>query len=119
VPTTGWSEIKSIATSLTGSGVIGTNLKLDLYLPTNQPNPSFYGAVTVLVSSPSARISNQNLGQISLNGLPTGKFSTLSFALPTALQRVLNYGLADVTFTIQLNVNPNTASYYLDNLRFH
>jgi hypothetical protein len=119
VPTTGWSEIKSIATSLTGSGVIGPNLKLDLFLPTNQPNPSFYGTVSVFVSSPAARINNQYLGQVSLNGLPTGKFSTLSFALPATTQRVLGYGLTDVTFTIQLNVNPNSASYYFDNLRFH
>ena len=119
VPTTGWSEIKSIATSLTGSGVIGPNLKLDLFLPISQPNPSFYGTVSVFISSPAARITNQYLGQVSLNGLQTGTFSTLRFALPAATQRVLGYGLTDVTFDIQLNVNPNTASYYLDNLRFH
>lgn len=119
LPSTGWSEIKSMATSLTGSGTIGPNLKLDLFLPTNQPNPYFLGTVTVFVSSPSARINNQSLGQVSLNGLPTGRFSTLNFALPTTLQRVLGYGLTDVTFTIQLNVNPNAAAYYFDNLRFH
>jgi hypothetical protein len=94
-------------------------LKFDVFLPTSQPNPWFMGTVTVLISSPSARISNQSLGQVNLTGLPTGTFSSLSFAIPAALQRVLNYGLADVTFTIQLNVNPNPASYYFDNLRFH
>ncbi|MET0790925.1 MAG: hypothetical protein ABW061_05345, partial [Polyangiaceae bacterium] len=115
----GWSELKSVATSLVGAGIIGPSLKLDLFLPTNQPNPYFLGTVTVLISSPSARINNQYLGQVSLNGLPTGKFSTLSFALPAALQRNLGYGLTDVTFTIQLNVNPNSSAYYFDNLRFH
>jgi hypothetical protein len=118
VPANGWSEIKSVATSLVGAGTIGPNLKLDLFLPTNQPNPYFLGTVTVLVSAPSARINNQPLGQVSLNGLPTGKFSTLSYALPAALQRALGYGLSDVTFTIQLNVNPNSSAYYFDNLRF-
>ena len=119
VPSAGWTEIKSIATSLTGSGVIGSSLKLDVFQPATQSNPYFLGTVSVFISAPSARINNQYLGQVSLTGLPTGKFSTLSFAIPAATQRVLNYGLADVTFTIQLNVNPNSAAYYLDNLRFH
>ena len=118
VPSAGWTEITSIPTSLVGAGKIGPSLKVDLYLPTNQPNPYYYGAVSVFVSSPSARVYNQYLGQVNLNGLPTGKFSSLAFALPATLQQNLGYGLTDVTFKIQLNVNSNSSAYYFDNLRF-
>jgi len=118
VPSTGWTELTSSPTSLVGAGNIGPTLKVDVYLPTNQPNPHYYGAVSVFVSSPAARIYNQYLGQVDLNGLSTGKFSTLNFTLPAAVQRNLGYGLTDVTFKIQLNVNANSSAYYFDNLRF-
>lgn len=119
VASNGWSEITSIPTSIVGAGAIGPELKLDLFVPTNQPNPSFRGQISLLVSIPSARISNQWIGQVSLDRVALGAFSSLRFPLPATLRRILGYGVTDVTFTIQLNVAANTSPYYLDHLRFH
>ncbi len=115
----GWSEITSIPTSVVGSGAIGPDLKLDLFVPSNQPDPSFRGQVSLFVSIPSARIANQWIGQVSLDTVAAGRFSTLSFPLPAALQRIFGYGVSDATFTIQLNVAANASPYYFDRLRFH
>jgi hypothetical protein len=119
VASSGWSEIVSIPTSIVGAGAIGPDLKLDLFVPKNQPNPSFRGQVSLLISIPSARISNQWIGQVSLDRVALGAFSSLSFPLPATLRRILGYGVTDITFTIQLNVAANASPYYLDHLRFH
>lgn len=117
-PTSGWSEIVSIPSSVVGAGTIGSSLKLDIRLPTQQPNPYFRGQVGVLISIPSASINDQYLGQASLDSATLGQFSTLSIPLPAKVQRILRYGVADVKLKIQLNVAPNSNPYYLDNIRF-
>lgn len=119
VASQGWSQITGVPTSIVGAGAIGPDLMLDLFVPTNQPIPSFRGQVSLLVSIPSARIFNQWIGQVSLDGVTLGRFSSLRFPLPEALRRILSYGVTDITFTIQLNVAANPSPYYLDNLRFH
>ncbi len=118
VPTQGWSELTSIPSSIVGAGTIGSSLKLDIRLPTQQPNPHFRGQVAVLISIPSASINDQYIGQASLDSATLGSFSTLSIALPANVQRILRYGVSDVKLKIQLNVAPNANPYYLDNIRF-
>lgn len=118
VPTQGWSEVVSIPSSVVGAGTIGSTLKLDIRLPTQQPNPYFRGQVGVLISIPSAAVYDQYIGQVGLDSAALGAFSTLTLSLPAKVQRLLRYGVADVTLKIQLNVAPNTNPYYLDNLRF-
>jgi hypothetical protein len=118
VPTQGWTELVSIPTSVVGSGAIGSTLKLDVRLPTQQPNPYFRGQVGVLISIPSASITDLYLGQASLDSATLGQFSTVSVPLPAKVRRLLGYGVADVKLKVQLNVSPNTNAYYLDNIRF-
>lgn len=117
-PAQGWTELVSIPSSVVGAGAIGSSLKVDIRLPTQQPNPYFRGQLGVVVSIPSASIYDQYLGQASLDSATLGQFSTVSVPLPAKVQRILRYGVADVKLKLQLNVAPNTNPYYLDNLRF-
>jgi hypothetical protein len=120
VPTLGWTEIDSATPfSTVNLAPIGPKLAFDLFLPTQQPNPTWHGTVTVLIQIPSARIALQQVGQVALNGLALGTFVPVSMPLPAAVESALALGVNDVSVSIQLNVNPNTNPYFFDNLRFH
>ena len=119
VPVQGWSEITSTKFSTVGLSPIGSSLSLDVFLPTHQTNPTWYGQVTFFVAIPSARIAKTQIGQVNLTGLPLGTFDTVSVPLPAAIAHALSLGVSDIQMFIQLNVNVNTSPYFLDNLRFH
>jgi len=118
VPSKGYTELDSVAFSSAGLPPI-QKVSLDVYLPSNQPNPNWYGQVSIVFTIPSARIYSQYAGPMPLTGLKTGAYNTVSTTLPAAVQRALGYGETDISVAIQLNVPANTSTYYLDNLRFH
>ena len=118
VPSKGYTELDSVAFSSAGLPPI-QKIALDVYLPTHEPNPSWYGQVSFTITIPSARIFSQYVGPISFTGLTLGAYNTVSATLPGAVQRALGYGVTDISVEIQLNVPANTSTFYLDNLRFH
>ena len=61
-------------------------LFLDVFIPGNQPNPSWLGAVQVFASCPSVALNNEYVGQVELTGKPTNAFSTLTFTVPATVR---------------------------------
>jgi hypothetical protein len=64
-------------------------LSVDLFIPGNQPNPSWLGALQAYLTCPSANFVNQYIGQVDLTGKPQNKFSTLRFPLPAPIVTTL------------------------------
>lgn len=91
---------------------------VDLFIPGNQPNPSYLGALQMYLTCPSGNVSNQFIGQVELTGRPQGRFSTFRFPLPATAQSTLARSLPDCSFSFTLNANPTGRLWILDNLRF-
>ena len=115
---TGHTEIASadFSTNLAEQGA--TRLLVDLWVPSNQPNPSSVGSLSVVIMIPSAGIDIANLGAIALTGLPQGDFVTLEFAMPTELQQALDGSHDDVTIRLVLDINAGSGPWYVDHVRF-
>ena len=103
------------ATPITGGKA---RLLLDVYVPPNQPNQFFFGAVQTLMSCPAAGINNVFLGQVDLTGKPVGAFSTLSYNVPSNVQAALAGNTSACSFLIGVNTNATPTPPVLDNLRF-
>jgi hypothetical protein len=97
---------------------MGPTVRVDFFLPGNQPNPSYLGAVQLFASCPSANLYDAYVGQVELTGKPTNAFSTLAFALPTAVRNVFNQVHNDCSLDFGVNTNATPVSPVLDNVRF-
>jgi len=93
-------------------------LSVDLYVPSNQPNSYWFGAVQMYLTCPSGGVNNQYIGQVGLTGLPTAAFSTLRIPVPAVTTSTLKSNLSDCSLRIALNINQTNQSWILDNLRF-
>jgi hypothetical protein len=93
-------------------------LLLDVFVPGNQPNPFWLGAVQMFASCPSAGLNNVYLGQAELTGRPTNAFSTVTFTLPPNIRTALGQSRTDCFFGIGVNMNAAPTTPVLDNLRF-
>jgi hypothetical protein len=114
----GWTEIQSVPFSSAGLGAPTARVRLDLWIPPNQPNPFWVGQLQMVVSAPSAGVYSAYVGQAELTGLPHSTFSTIELTLPSQVAAVINSVHADVSIKIVLNVNNGSGPYYLDNARF-
>ena len=98
---------------------LNTAASVDLFIPSNQPNPSWLGALQMYLTCPSANVFNQYIGQVELTGKPTNHFSTLRFPLPGQTVSTLTQSPANQCyFSLGLNVNQTGQTWILDNLRF-
>ena len=97
----------------------GAVFAVDFMLPTQQLNPTWFGAVQMYLSSASKNMSNAYLGQVELTSLRTGVFTTLRFPIPNATADILKGATySDLTIGIALNVPVGSQGVYiLDNLR--
>jgi hypothetical protein len=93
-------------------------LSMDLFVPGNQPQPSWLGALQLYLTCPSGNVFNNYIGQLELTGLPQNQYSTLRFPLPSSTISTLTSQLNDCSFTLAINVNATGQSWFLDNLRF-
>lgn len=99
--------------------VVNAAASVDLFIPTNQPNPSWLGALQMYLTCPSANVVNQFVGQVELTGKPTNTFSTVRFPLPAQTASALTQLPArQCSFSLALNVNQTGQPWILDNLRF-
>jgi len=96
---------------------VGTQASVDLFIPGNQPNPFWLGALQMFLSCPSGAVNNQYIGQVELTGKPQNSYSTLRFPLSSAVRANLTRNLTDCSFTFGLNVNPTGRKWLLDKLR--
>lgn len=115
---TAFNQIKSVAFSTSGLTPVGNKLTFDFFTSPVQPNPSWLGSLTVLISIPSAGIHNQFVGTTNLNTLTQNAFTAVPFTLAAPTVTALNASPSDVSLTIELNVNAGSGPYYVDNVRF-
>ncbi|MBC7771761.1 MAG: hypothetical protein H7210_04635, partial [Pyrinomonadaceae bacterium] len=97
---------------------VGQAITTDLFIPSNQPNPYWLGALQMYLTCPSGNVFNQFIGQVELTGRPQGQFSALRFPVGDATRSTLASPLEDCAFSFALNVNPTGRMWVLDNLRF-
>jgi CubicO group peptidase (beta-lactamase class C family) len=92
-------------------------LKLDVFIPPNQPNPSWLGTVAVELECPA--VSHYRfMGPVSLTGKAQGQYHTLSYTLGADSVALLDKGRDQCRFAITLNANANSGSWRFDKLRF-
>jgi hypothetical protein len=103
------------ATPLAGTT---STLALDVYIPPNQPNQFWLGAVQTYLTCPSANFNNQYIGEAELTGKPVGQFSTVTYPIPGPIATVLKGSHPDCFFSIAVNMNQTPTPPVLDNLRF-
>ena len=103
------------ATPLAGTT---STLALDVFIPPNQPNQSWLGAVQLYLSCPSANFNNQYIGQAELTGKPVGQFSTFTYPIPGPIETVLKGSHPDCSFSMAVNMNQTPTPPVVDNLRF-
>jgi hypothetical protein len=96
----------------------GSRLLLDVYIPGQQPNPYWFGAVQIAATCPSGQMYNAFIGQVDLTGRPTGAFSTLEYRIPGAIASVLSQSHNDCSISIGVNMNATPTNPVLDHLRF-
>lgn len=104
--------------SLGAELIVGGTVAIDLKLPVQQPNPSWYGAVQLFVTVPSRGVYNAYLGQDELTGNRVNQWQTYWFSVPSSVGSALqNQAYGDLTVTVVLNVpSSGTGTYLLDNL---
>jgi DNA-binding protein YbaB len=95
-----------------------TRAIVDLWVPSNQPNPTAVGNLGFVISVPSAGINALSLGSLGLTSLPRNQFNQLEFPLPTAVQNALNGTRNDVSVRLALAINSGSGPWYIDNVRF-
>jgi parallel beta-helix repeat protein len=110
-----YAELTSVPLSTIGGAT--STVAFDLMIPTNEPNPSWYGFTQLFISIPSQGVNNQFIGQVNLQTFTPGVFGTAQFSVPSFLVTTLGATYSDLTFSIVLNVSSPSA-YLLDNLRF-
>jgi hypothetical protein len=114
----GYTTITSRIFSTNILAGVTSNLSVDVYVPVQQPNPYWYGALQLFLSCPGANINSQYIGQQDLTHLFVNEFNTVNFALPSSIVSVLQTPSQTCTLSLVLNVNAGSGSWLLDNLAF-
>lgn len=98
---------------------VGATVKLDMQMPSVQPNPNFYGTLQLFISVPSQGVNNQYLGQKDLLGQQLGTYQSYEFAVSDFVRtKLAGKTYADLTFTIGLTAPAGvTGRYLFDNMR--
>ncbi|WP_234023427.1 hypothetical protein [Sorangium cellulosum] len=115
-----WNQVTSAPFSTAALAPVGNKLTFDFFNSPVQPNPSWPGTLTVMLSIPSRGIHSQHIGSLNLNTLTQNTFSPVTFTLAAPNVAALNATPkpSDVSLTIELNVNGGSGPYYVDNIRF-
>jgi len=95
-----------------------TRAIVDLFVPSNQPNPTNVGTASLVISIPSASINNLSLGTIGLTSLTRNQFSQLEYALPASVRTALSTARSDVSLKLTLAITSGSGPWYVDNIRF-
>jgi FtsP/CotA-like multicopper oxidase with cupredoxin domain len=111
----GFNVLKSRTFELTSK--LSQNVSLDLFLPQEQPNPFWFGAVQLYVDCPSKAVNNAFVSQVELTGKTRNTFNRLSFPVPSTIIDQVGT-CSDFSFSVALNVPINaTGTYLFDNVQ--
>jgi lysophospholipase L1-like esterase len=102
----------SVQSAITGPA------SFDLFVPSDQANPYWFGATQLYLNCPSHDVHDAYLGQAELTPLATDRFHTLRFPIPQWALPALDEGCADLSLSIALNVPwDERGTYLLDDLQ--
>jgi lysophospholipase L1-like esterase len=102
----------SVRSAITGPA------SFDVYVPSDQANPYWFGATQLYLNCPSRNVYNAYVGQAELTPLQTERFHTVRFPIPDWTLPALAEGCADLSLSIALNVPwDERGTYLLDNLQ--
>ncbi len=102
----------SVRSAITGPA------SFDLFVPSDQANPYWFGATQLYLNCPSRNVDNAYIGQAELTPLQTERFHTLRFPTPDWTLSALAEGCDDLSLSIALNVPwDERGTYLLDNLQ--
>ena len=98
---------------------LSTNqISFQIMVPTQQPNPSWYGSVELYVDAPSKSVYSQLIVHQELTGMPLGSFQTVTATVPAWNVNALGSGpINDLSFRFAFTVPAGTQTYRLDALR--
>lgn len=97
----------------------GDTVTVAIRLSPEQPNPSWFGDVQLLLDAPSLGLVEHSVGVIGLTGLPVGEFVDLDFSLSQSTLDALDGDFDDLVIRLALNVPADAlGTYRFDNLRF-
>jgi hypothetical protein len=118
IPAAGYTQIRSRTFAGSEVGPVTSRLTLDVRVPSNQQNPSWFGDVQAYFSSPSAGLNNLYIGQVSLGGAFFDEYGVVTFTLPASVVGALGANRTDCQLTLALNAGSNGARYQFDHLAF-
>ncbi len=118
IPAGGYREIRSRAFSTSGLSGVTPKLALSVYIPSNQPNPTWVGDVQAFFSCPSIGLNNVPVGQVILTNLFYGEYNRIKFNLPANVVSALTTSHSDAQFSFALNVGASSDRYFFDDLGF-
>lgn len=112
----GFVQVKSPTFELTSA--LASTASLDFFLPSQQPNPYWLGAVQLYVDCPSKNVNNAFVGQVELTGKTLNAFNHLTFAVPSAIRSAVGASCSDFDYSVSVNVPTDaTGTYLLDNFQ--
>lgn len=118
LPAPGFQQVVSAAVDSANMPYVGTKLAFNIFIPTAQSNPNSVGDAQLLVSIPSAGITNKSLGSRGLTQLPRGKWSSLAFDIDAQLRAALFERHPDVKYTIASNLVSSAGQTLIDAVHF-
>jgi hypothetical protein len=111
----GATAVRSAAIAV--SSALPADITLDVQIPSHSSS-GWTGTAQLFGECASKGLAKTSWGSKSLGGLPTNKFSTLAFKVPsTSLSKLAN-GCSDLRLTVALSVpSSSTGNYLLDNIQ--
>jgi len=93
-------------------------VSFQIMVPTQQPNPSWYGSVDLYVDAPSRNVYSGLIAHQELTGMPLGSFQTVTGTVPSWVANALGSGpVNDLSFRFAFTVPAGAQTYWLDALR--
>lgn len=107
----GYTEI--ISQPLSSLGTVDSTFTLDVRLP----GTASWGEIRLVLAAPSIGMYWQDLGSVSLPGLPAGAYREVSFAVPASVRTALAGDYSDLTFRLIVNGPDLGGAWLFDDLR--
>lgn len=106
----GYTEVRSTDVAVTG--VPRSSATIDVFVP----GSISWGEIRLIATVPSKGQYWRDLGSVSLNGLSSGSFHTVSFSVPQDLRSAFESGASDVSFRLVINAPSGSGQFLFDNL---
>jgi hypothetical protein len=114
----GWMEVTSGKFNTAEFGQFSREIKLDIYLPSPQPNPYWQGALQLQYNNPAANVYNAWLGQVELTQIPVETWVTIVFTVPDQVYNSISGDYPNAEFQLNFNVNETGKCVNVDYFRF-